>query len=125
MIVFSIPLTPVAKGRARTTKMGWTYTPKKTKDAESDIRGYWHSQGFKMLPDTALVLDIVFYVRRPKKPKHKYPIVRPDTDNYVKLVLDALNGLAWRDDSIITDLHVKKRYAEKEPRIDIWISVAE
>ena len=28
-----------------------------------------------------------------------YPIGRPDLDNVIKAVMDALNGLAWRDDS--------------------------
>lgn len=40
------------------------------------------------------------------------PAVRPDADNYAKLIGDALNGICWRDDALITDLHVLKRYAE-------------
>ena len=125
MIVFSIPLEPVAKGRPRVTRRGFTYTPKKTKDFEVAIRNYWREENLYMMPEAALVLDMIFYVRKPKKPKHEYPITRPDVDNFLKAVMDGLNGLAWKDDSLITDVHVKKRYAEKEPRIDVWISVAE
>ena len=36
--------------------------------------------------------------------------VKPDTDNIVKLYLDALNGFAYNDDNQITSLIVQKRY---------------
>lgn len=36
---------------------------------------------------------------------------RPDADNIIKLVGDALNGIVWRDDSQIVTLQVSKRYA--------------
>lgn len=35
---------------------------------------------------------------------------KPDADNIAKLVLDALNGKAWHDDSQITSLDVTKLY---------------
>lgn len=34
---------------------------------------------------------------------------KPDADNDAKLVLDALNGVAWDDDQQVNDLHVIKR----------------
>lgn len=37
------------------------------------------------------------------------PTTKPDTSNYAKLE-DALNGVAWRDDSQVVDLHVHKFY---------------
>ena len=46
---------------------------------------------------------------------------RPDPDNLAKLVLDALNGVFFKDDSQICDLFVKKRYDE-QPRTEIWIT---
>ena len=39
------------------------------------------------------------------------PTSRPDADNYAKM-LDALNNVAWVDDSQIVDLHVSKWYNE-------------
>lgn len=48
------------------------------------------------------------------------PTGKPDCSNMVKLVEDALNGVAWRDDSQIVSLGVRKRYAEKpETRLTI------
>jgi crossover junction endodeoxyribonuclease RusA len=34
--------------------------------------------------------------------------LRGDIDNYVKSILDALNGVAWEDDKQIIELTVKK-----------------
>jgi len=36
---------------------------------------------------------------------------KPDVDNASKLALDALNGIVWRDDAQVCDLHVSRRYA--------------
>ena len=38
------------------------------------------------------------------------PIGRPDLDNLGKLVLDALNGVAWVDDAHVVELTVAKLY---------------
>ena len=48
------------------------------------------------------------------------PTVKPDLDNIAKIVADALNGLAYRDDSCIVDLVVRKRYGV-EARVEVKI----
>lgn len=45
-----------------------------------------------------------------------YPAIKPDGDNYVKALWDALNGIVWQDDAQIVDHSVKKRYSLK-PRV--------
>lgn len=40
-----------------------------------------------------------------------FPTVKPDTDNISKIILDALNGLAYYDDNQVTDLTIYKLYA--------------
>ena len=44
---------------------------------------------------------------------------KPDIDNVAKSVLDALNGLAFDDDSLIHDLQIIKRYTIGEPRVEV------
>lgn len=38
-------------------------------------------------------------------------ITKPDADNLVKALKDALTGIAWRDDCQVCELHVEKWYA--------------
>lgn len=47
------------------------------------------------------------------------PNKSPDLDNYVKLVLDALNGILWEDDRYIIEMHSGKFYTTSEPKIEI------
>jgi Holliday junction resolvase RusA-like endonuclease len=49
---------------------------------------------------------------------------RPDLDNLVKAVLDALNGLAWRDDAQIHTLHISKVVAagDEQPHVQVRIA---
>lgn len=51
------------------------------------------------------------------------PISRPDSDNYAKAALDGMNGVVFKDDSQVVDLHVSKRYSE-EPKLEIEIFTA-
>jgi len=51
--------------------------------------------------------------------------VAPDLSNIIKLVEDALNGLAWHDDSRIFRIIARKYYCDDEgemPRVDVTIS---
>ena len=48
------------------------------------------------------------------------PEKRPDADNYVKAVKDALSGWAWRDDSQVTLASCEKFYSAR-PRVEMTI----
>lgn len=48
------------------------------------------------------------------------PTSRPDVDNYMKCALDALNGVAYKDDAQVTDITARKRYSTN-PRLEIEI----
>jgi Holliday junction resolvase RusA-like endonuclease len=44
-----------------------------------------------------------------------------DLDNVVKAVFDGLNGVLWRDDVLVVDLRVRKRYAATPcVRVEVW-----
>jgi Holliday junction resolvase RusA-like endonuclease len=45
-----------------------------------------------------------------------------DIDNYGKLLLDALAGIVWLDDSQIVKMSVTKGYDKANPRIEIGIA---
>ncbi|WP_425452797.1 RusA family crossover junction endodeoxyribonuclease [Ammoniphilus oxalaticus] len=52
------------------------------------------------------------------------PTTKPDLDNYVKSISDALNKIIWKDDSQVVDLRVSKFYSE-QPRIEIEVELLE
>lgn len=128
-----IPEVAMGKQRARTFQKSdgsfKSVTPTKTKVAEAVIRWHWQqSQQAAFPPDTALSLYIAAYLPKPKScPKSRLrPICKPDADNVLKLVVDALSGFAYDDDSRIVSVSIQKFYAvfPEEPRIVIMISEA-
>jgi len=41
-------------------------------------------------------------------------VYTPDTDNLAKFIMDALNGVYYKDDSQVYSLEVLKRYGEED-----------
>lgn len=125
-IYFTIKGAPVAKGRPRfrnTGKFISTYTPKKTLNAERDIRKCFEEQHPTLgLPlKGPIALTVRFYMPIPaslskKKQdelKMKEHVKKPDLDNLVKTVCDALNGYVWHDDSEIAWILTTKTYPDE------------
>ena len=50
------------------------------------------------------------------------PTKKPDIDNIAKIILDALNKLAFKDDNQITKLEIEKKYGTEEK---IFVKVEE
>jgi Holliday junction resolvase RusA-like endonuclease len=119
---FVVKGEPVAKPRPRVvTQEGRThaYTPKHAKEWEETVQ-WFAAQHRPATPlDGPLAVALIFYLPRPKTVKRPRPSVRPDIDNYAKAVMDALNGVMWKDDGQIVKLHCEKRYGE--PRVEIEI----
>jgi Holliday junction resolvase RusA-like endonuclease len=55
-----------------------------------------------------------------KRQANRWHTAKPDADNIAKLVGDALNGIAWRDDAQIARATVEKFYGD-EPRLAVRI----
>lgn len=49
-----------------------------------------------------------------------YPQKKPDADNIAKIICDALNNVAYKDDTQIIQLTILKKYA-LEPKVNIEI----
>ena len=113
-----IPGKPTGKGRPR-MGAGRVYTPRETVLAEQTIRAAWTENGQPRLADEAIQIKVELGVTRPQGhykrdgslsaegKRNPYPHrQKPDFDNAAKLVADALNGLAWRDDVQIIDARI-------------------
>lgn len=128
-VKFTIPGIPVPKARPRVVK-GHTYTPKKTKDYETLVKDVYNLTVGEYLGDSAIVATIDLYFPIPEsysKSKRKRiadgeikHTKRPDVDNCAKAILDALNEVAYRDDSQIVESRITKHYAvDGDVRADV------
>ena len=48
------------------------------------------------------------------------PSVKPDLDNISKIILDALNKVAFNDDKQVAQLSITKRYGE-QPFVKVYL----
>jgi Holliday junction resolvase RusA-like endonuclease len=99
MFEFTIPGEAVPKGRPRCSKAGYAYTPKTTRDAEERVLELFQDAGGQML-DGLICMEVTVYAKSTR---------RKDLDNIAKLVTDALNGYAYKDDEQI-DLMLLRRF---------------
>lgn len=125
-ITIHIPGRPVPKGRPRFVRMGKftrAVTPKETDAYETTCRWYMKKEmGDREPLNCALSVAIECVMPIPeswsqRKKDHAglgslLPTGKPDSDNLCKSLLDAGNGILFRDDSLIVDLRVTKRYGE-------------
>ena len=123
-IYFIVPGEVVPKQRPRFTRNGHAYTPKKTVDYENKVKSYFITEYPYGIPFTEGPLEIVLnvYFKIPgsisKKKQddlllHHYPTKRPDSDNLLKSVCDALNGVAYTDDCQIVMACVNKIWSRE------------
>lgn len=121
---FIVEGEPQGKARPRfSRKTGTIYTPAKTAKYEKQIRKAFLSVGGKIIPaDCYVGVTVDAYFKIPKsytKGKRlacqhniNRPAKKPDIDNTLKAVLDALNGVAYEDDRQVIEVHCRKWYSQ-------------
>jgi Holliday junction resolvase RusA-like endonuclease len=125
MVTFKVDANPVGKQRARYVKRGnfvQAYTPEKTRTYETLIRdSAIEAMGSSEPLETPVNLYLYIRVPIPKSYSKKKvedclngldkPIRKPDASNILKSVEDGMNGIVYKDDSQIVNLHVTKVYS--------------
>jgi Holliday junction resolvase RusA-like endonuclease len=128
-VVYDRP-QPLARPRFRVMPGGrvHTYTVRKDQEARIAIRDAWLKNASEPLlgPIRLTVTALIpMPLSIPKKRRMiALPTKRPDLDNYIKQVEDALIGYAFKDDAQIVSIMARKRYApDGEP--PCWLLVIE
>lgn len=106
-----------AQSRPRFTRKGKPYDKKEAVAYKKAVADAYKKQcgAYKFADGVPLSMRVTIERDLPKSKRRKtFVVVEPDTskpdiDNYAKAVMDALNGIAYRDDSQITKLTVEKR----------------
>lgn len=134
-ITFTVLGEPVGKARQRVTRFG-TYTPQATVLYENLIKTEYRRQcnDHRFDDKQPLRMEVraeylipasASKVKKAAMQRGKIrPMKKPDWDNVGKVVSDALNKLAYRDDTQIVDCVVRKFYSDR-PRIIVKIGHAE
>ena len=135
MIAFTVPGQPQGKGRPRIGKVGGharMFTPEKTAAYEGLIAHAARvAMGGRPLLEGAAACNVFIDCQVPASWSAKkqraalagevMPTTKPDADNVVKAVFDGMNAVVWRDDVLVVDLRVRKRFAATPcVRVEVW-----
>ena len=131
-MMFVVKGIPKALKRARVSSKGTFYDPSKKDKQDFLLQCKNHAPGAPLKGEVRIW--ITFYFKRPKShyvsnnPKNKLkntaPVAhtsKPDLDNLVKFVLDALNGSFYIDDSQIHKIEALKKYHSENNSTQISI----
>lgn len=128
-VTFAVPLV-AGKARPRVTRQGHAYTPSATREAEALVRREWCrvAGGAHAMPHVPVTVEVTTERPMPgSRPRHmasEPDTFRPDVDNDCKLVLDALNGVAWADDAQVTCLVARKLDRTRDTRERTAVTVS-
>lgn len=131
---FTVPGKPMGKQRPKATSRGRytkVYTPKETISYENLVIAMFRQTYPNAKPLEGEVRGFIraFYpipLSTSKKRKQAMlegvirPQIKPDLDNIEKIIYDALNGIAYTDDSHITAMTISKYYSNY-PRVEVII----
>lgn len=133
MIHFTVYGEPVAQGRPKFSTAGGfvkAYDPAKSRNYKDYVRLAAAEHAPASLLEGPIGMMLTIYRSMPKSfSKRKAaaaeagelrPTTKPDVDNYLKGVKDALKGVIWKDDSQVVEVFVQKRYSSR-PRIEVKI----
>lgn len=135
MIAFVVPGAPQGKGRPRIGKIGAharMFTPAKTVAYEGLIaHAAMVAMGAATRFETAVGCNVFIDCEVPASWSQKkqrmalagdvMPTSKPDADNVVKAIFDGCNEVLWRDDVLVVDLRVRKRYSATPcVRVEVW-----
>lgn len=132
-VSFSVEMEPRGKGRPRFTRDGHAYTDAKTRAAELKIRNCAAKAMAGLEPSNepvSIFVEAHFVppksikkARREEMMLCRLPVTKkPDGDNILKLVCDAMNGITFTDDRLIWMGVVRKTYAD-HPYLRIIVKV--
>lgn len=137
MIKLIIYGEPVPQGRPRFTTVDGharAYDPAKSKSFKQYVKLVASQNRPPELLTGPIQMDVKIYKGTLKSFSKKKaeqaekgelrPLTKPDVDNYVKGIKDALKSVVWKDDSQVVDLHISKWYSAT-PRIEITIEEME
>ena len=139
LLKIEIPGSPIGQGRPKFSTINGhpkAYDPEKSRNYKAYVRMLAtqaiKDSGFEMIDGPCnVVIQAYFEVPKSKSKKFREaalkgterPTKKPDADNIVKAIQDALNGLVYKDDAYIVHLAYQKFYSDN-PRVEVFVTAA-
>lgn len=125
-MTFFAPGLPRAKGSMRAFVVKgraiMTNASSATRPWEQTVRWYAQQAGLTIAEGPVRVA-LCFYMPRPRTVKREHPTTKPDLDKLTRAVLDALTGVAWKDDAQVTGLEAVKLYEHDAEECGVRVRV--
>lgn len=120
VLEFAVPGKAKPKERARSGR-GHFYTPEKTRRYEALVatcaRIAMRDRHIDGPDEGPVAVELILYFARTKgvPPDESFPVSirRADFDNATKAIIDAMQGLVYKNDKQIVDAHVCLRYCPR------------
>lgn len=130
---FEVLGKPQGKGRPRLGRYGSTYTPTKTRNYEELVKWSFRNKYKKVSPsekEINVTIVAIFEPPQSTSKKMKNFLIsnevghthKPDCDNIIKIILDSLNKVAYKDDNQVTKVFCKKQYGQENK---VLVEIAE
>jgi Holliday junction resolvase RusA-like endonuclease len=118
-LVFTVDGPPQGKQRPRLGKGGNIYTPAETRAYERRVKvlalqAVRSHESWPMATSLPVRVTLRLFFENSR---------RHDADNVAKAILDAGNGVVWKDDDQVAELHVYKCLDAEKPRVEVSVEL--
>lgn len=123
-VSFTVMGKPMGKQRPKVTKWG-AHTPENTVNYETLVKMIYQQKIHKVLEGPLKIyIDAYYQIAKSTSKKKRNlmlidklrPTQKPDSDNIAKIICDSLNTIAYKDDSQIVEMSIRKFYSDV-PRV--------
>lgn len=111
----TLPYPPSANQYWRVDRRGFTYVSDEAKDYKKAVKFRLLASGIRQPLDGPLVLSLVVY----------RPLRKGDLSNRIKVLEDAFNGIVWKDDSQVVEIHARREDDKANPRVEVRVDALE
>lgn len=107
----TLPYPPSVNRYLRFAPGGYAYTTKEAKQYKQGAKLRALTQGMRPIQEGEVALLITVF--RPRK--------TGDLDNHLKVLLDSLNGVAYKDDKQVAEIFISRFEDKENPRVEVRV----
>lgn len=102
---------PISVNRLYGNANGRKFLSKEGRSVKEQMAWEAKSQWSDGVVDGEVAVNVIFYFERNTQ----------DIDNCLKALFDCLEGIIWKNDRLVTEMHVFKELDKENPRIELQV----